>query len=280
MMADLFEDSCCLLSKEVLDNVFVRDFLKQKEIPFIDKGKRYLRHYLWEPQGGVTKIKIGYKVKGKFEGAIVYVNYSKLSYDPYVVVLDKNNAFDSLEIVADMVARALSWAFKGTDVTLNLEPWIPAKGEKIMWGRDCMKAHDMGDGIGMLSSKAQFGLENLVNVKQKKAAKKVNSTSPQKKKDTRPTKYSAKIIKGNKRRILRYLHSKIDELEEPKDIMRVVLAAIAAGVIGNIEYKVFQAEFNKKISSTSYNTYIREKKYKFLNDDLFDAYYDDLLMMK
>lgn len=278
--AEMYDGIYCLRGTEVLNDVLVRDFLQKRLIPFMDKGKRYLRHYIWEPQGGVAKIKIGCKKKGKFEGAIVYINYSKLSYEPYVAILDKKHVFDSFETVANMVARALSYAYKGTGVTLGLEPWIRAEGEKIMWGRDCMMAHDMGDGIGVLSSKGHFGLETFVNKKPNTVVKIPSSASPPKKNNLKPAKYSTKILKGNKRRVMRYLHAKIDELNAPKDFMKVVLAAIAAGVIGEkVEYTVFQDEFHKDISKTQYNHYIRNRKNKFLGDDLFNSYYQELLNM-
>ena len=74
IMADLFEESCCLLGKEVLDNVFARDFLKQKEIPYTDRGKLYEREHVWKFKGSVAKIQIGVKGEYGIVGALVYIN--------------------------------------------------------------------------------------------------------------------------------------------------------------------------------------------------------------
>ena len=167
-MADLFEGEWCLSDKEVLDGIFERDFLNKKEIAFIYGGKRYLRHYLWEPQGGVTRIKIGYKVKSKFVGAIVYVNYSRQRYDPYVVIIDRDRAFDDSDMVAEMVARALSRAYNGSCTELKLEPWTQAEMENNDWGFDCMEAHAKGDGKGVSARSRTSGWKPALTVLQGK----------------------------------------------------------------------------------------------------------------
>ena len=91
MVGDIFEEH--LLGKEVLDNVFARDFLRKKEIPFTYKGKRYKRQYEWIFRGDVAKIVIGVKGEYGIVGAMVYINYSKLRYEPYVAIVDRSDVF-------------------------------------------------------------------------------------------------------------------------------------------------------------------------------------------
>lgn len=274
LMEDLFPLEVRLRGEEVLNNAFVKDFLHQKELPFVFKGKRYIRHYLWEPQGGVTKIKIGYMVKSKFVGAVVYVNFSRLRYAPYIVILDRNKAFDTIDTVACMVAKALSWASKTYETILDLKPWEPDTDENIKWGSDCLEAHGLGDGKGVLSSQPHFGLENFVNQTTSKCSKKKPPKTKRKK-----TKFAAFILKGDTKKVMRYLHEKIDALNEPKFMMKVVVAAMYVGVLdGETEFMYFQTEFNKQgaISKTSYNYYVRNRKELFLHDRMYDKYVEEL----
>ena len=254
-MADLFQPQGCLLGEEVLDNVFVRDFLQQKEIPFMDKGKRFIRHYQWEPQGGVTRIKIGYKEKSKFVGAIVLVNYSRLNYEPYVVIIDRDKAFANLDTVADMVARALSWAFKGNDIVLQLVPWqYGDDGEIVKWGYDCMLAHMLGDGKGALSSQAQFGLETCVNNRSKKHAKK-QEVSPPEKKNTKEKKTLRDVIiyKSKADALLQKISDEMQGKTEPWEIMMPTTAAIAAEAMDDPSFSQYKNSFPEvKFSSTSF----------------------------
>ena len=128
MVGDIFDEHCCLLGKEVLDNVFARDFLRMKEIPFTYKGKRYKRQYEWIFRGDVAKIVIGVKREYGIVGAMVYINYSKLRYEPYVAIVDCSDVFESIDVVANMVEGALNWVYKDSGITLCLEPWILAEG--------------------------------------------------------------------------------------------------------------------------------------------------------
>ena len=118
MIGDIFEEHCCLLGKEVLDNVFARDFLKIKKIPFFDKGKHYKRQYEWVFRGDVVKLLIGVQGEYSIVGAMVYINYSKLRYEPYVAIVDRSDVFGSIDVVADMVEGALNWVYKDSGITL------------------------------------------------------------------------------------------------------------------------------------------------------------------
>lgn len=159
MVGDIFDEHCCLLGKEVLDNVFARDFLKMKEIPFIYKGKRYKRQYEWVFRGDVAKIIIGVKGEYGIVGAMVYINYSKLRYEPYVAIVDRSDVFENVDVVADMVTRAMNWVYKDAGITLYLEPWIPAEGEVIQWGRDCNEAHNLAAIQGTIRTEENWDLK-------------------------------------------------------------------------------------------------------------------------
>ena len=254
MMADLFEDSCCLLSKVVLDNVFVRDFLKQKEIPFIDKGKRYSREHQWIFKGDVAKMHIGVKGDCGIDGAIVYINYSKLRYEPYVAIVDNSGVFESIDVVADMVARSLNWVYKGSGITLNLEPWIPDKGEVIQWGRDCNEAHNLAMMNSSIMIEEDWDLETSVKNIIKKHKKK-KGISPPKKENADEKKTLRDVItdKSKADAILQKISDEMKGKTEPWEIMMPTTAAIAAEVMDDPSYMKYKNSFPEvKFSSTSY----------------------------
>ena len=253
MMADLFEDSFCLIGKEVLDNVFVRDFLKQKEIPFTDKGMRYSREHVWKFGGDVAKIKIGIKGKCGIVGAIVYINYSKLRYEPYVAIVDNSGVFESIDVVADMVARSLNWVYKGSGITLSLVPWIPAEGEVIQWGRDCNEAHNLAMVNGPVNIEEDWDLETSVKTIIKKHDNKKGVSPP--KKESADEKKTLRDVIIDKSKADAFLQKISDEMKgktEPWEIMMPTTAAIAAEVMDEPSYMRYKNSFPEvKFSSTS-----------------------------
>lgn len=254
MMADLFEDSCCLLSKEVLDNVFIRDFLKLKEIPFTDKGKRYSRKHEWIFRGDIAKIQIGVKGKYGIVGAMAYINYSRLRYEPYVAIVDNSGVFESIDVVADMVARSLNWVYKGSGITLKLEPWIPAKGEVIQWGRDCNEAHNLAMLNSSIIIDEDLELETCVEHIIKKHTKK-KSVSPTKKESADEKKSLRDVIidKSKADAILQKISDEMKGKTEPWEIMMPTTAAIAAEVMDDPSYMKYKNSFPEvKFSSTSF----------------------------
>ena len=273
MMADLFEDSCCLLSKEVLDNVFIRDFLKLKEIPFTDNGKRYSRKHEWIFRGDIAKIQIGVKGKYGIVGAMAYINYSRLRYEPYVAIVDNSGVFESIDVVADMVARSLNWVYKGSGITLKLEPWIPAEGEVIQWGRDCNEAHNLAMLNSSIIIDEDCELETCVDHIIKKHTKK-KSVSPTKKENTNE---SDKTIRAAivDQTIADAIILKIDNCvvgkTEPKDEMMPITAAYAAKVMRLPKWTELKNSYpNFKLSETSFYRLRQPDCLSYINDTTFD----------
>ena len=255
MMADIFEDSFCLIGKEVLDNVFVRDFLKQKEIPFTDKGMRYSREHVWKFGGDVAKIKIGIKGKYGIVGAIVYINYSKLRYEPYVAIVDNSGLFESIDVVADMVARSLNWVYKGSGITLSLVPWIPAEGEVIQWGRDCNEAHNLAMVNGPVNIEEDWDLETSVKTIIKKHKNK-KGVSPPKKENTKTSEKtirSAIVDQTKADAFMQKINNCLIGKTEPMDEMMPFTAAYAAKVMRRPEWTELKNSYPElKLSETSF----------------------------
>lgn len=255
MMADLFEEHCCLLGKEVLDNVFVRDFLKMKEIPFIDKGKQYQRQHDWIFRGDVAKIQIGVEGKYGIVGASAYINYSELRYEPYVAIEDDTNVFKSIDVVADMVARSLNWVYKDSGITLYLEPWIIADGEAIHWLKDCCEAHDKAKLVDNFDANAKWDLKTVVNRLINKHKKKLGVSPPKMENTNKSFKtIRAAIVDQTKADvIMRKIENCMLGKTDPEDYMMPITAAIAVGKMNEFSLSVFRRSFpGLNISSTSF----------------------------
>ena len=254
IMADLFEESCCLLGKEVLDNVFARDFLKQKEIPYTDRGKLYEREHVWKFKGSVAKIQIGVKGEYGIVGALVYINYSKLRYEPYVAIVDNSDVFASFDVVADMVARALNWVYKGSNMMLYLEPWIPAEGEVIQWERDCNEAHNLAMMNGTLHIDESWDLGTCVSALIKKHTKN-KGVSPPKMEDINEKKTLRDVIidKSKADALLQKISDEMKGKTEPFEIMMPITAAIAAEAMDDPSFSQYKNNFPEvKFSSSSF----------------------------
>lgn len=230
MVGDIFEEHCCLLGKEVLDNVFARDFLRKKEIPFTYKGKRYKRQYEWVFRGDVVKLLIGVQGEYGIVGAMVYINYSKLRYEPYVAIVDRSDVFGSIDVVADMVEGALNWVYKDSGITLCLEPWIPAEGEVIQWGRDCNEAHNLAMLNGKMHIDENWDLETCVKRIIKKHTNK-RGVSPPKVENTKKKKFvSALYDKKKLEKVVALINELMEGAIETQDKIMPFRAAIVAGI--------------------------------------------------
>ena len=272
MVGDIFEEHCCLLGKEVLDNVFARDFLRKKEIPFTYKGKRYKRQYEWLFRGDVVKLLIGVQGEYGIVGAMVYINYSKLRYEPYVAIVDRSDVFGSIDVVADMVEGALNWVYKDSGITLCLEPWIPAEGEVIQWGRDCNEAHNLAMLNGKMHIDENWDLETCIKRIINTHTKKRGVSPP--KKNTKEIKTLRDVItdKTKADAILQKISDEMKGKTEPWDIMMPTTAAIAAEVMDDPTFLQYKNSFPEvQFSSTSYyrlknpdcKVYINKLKNKF-----------------
>ena len=273
MVGDIFDEHCCLLGKEVLDNVFARDFLRMKEIPFTYKGKRYKRQYEWIFRGDVAKIVIGVKGEYGIVGAMVYINYSKLRYEPYVAIVDRSDVFGSIDVVADMVEGALNWVYKDSGITLCLEPWIPADGEVIQWGRDCNEAHNLAAIHGTIRTEENWDLKTCVKRIIKKHTKKRGASPPQKKNTNKSerTLRSAIIDQTKADLILQKIANCVMGKTEPMDLMMPVTAAYAAKVMRHptwTELRNSHPEFN--LSETSFYRLIDPECLTYRYNDAFD----------
>ena len=82
--------------------------------------------------------------------------------------------------------------------------------------------------------------------------------------------------------ILQILHRMLDKKDKPKTIMRIIVAAIDAGIIEKPEYVCFIQEFKKEriISFSTFKYYTGKKKRPLMNDEVYKEYLDKFLRLK
>jgi hypothetical protein len=173
--------------------------------------------------------------------------------------------------VADMVEGALNWVYKDSGITLCLEPWIPAEGEVIQWGRDCNEAHNLAAIQGTVCTEENWDLETCVKRIIKKHTKKKGVSPPQKKSTNKSerTLRSAIIDQTKADLILQKIANCVMGKTEPMDLMMPVTAAYAAKVMRRptwSELRNSHPEFN--LSETSF--------YRLIDPDCLTYYQNDV----
>ena len=254
MVGDIFDNVYSLLDREVLDNVFVRDSRRVKEIPFVYNGVRYKRQYEWVFRGDVAKILIGEKRKCGIVGAMVYINYSRLRYEPYVAIVNHSDVFESIDVVAEMVARALTWVYEGHGIALYLEPWISKEEEPVQWGRDCNEAHTLAATKGTLQVDEEWDLKTCVNQIIKTHTKKLDVSPPKKENAKEKNFVSALNDKKKLEKVKALINELMEGATETRDIIRPFCAAIVSGVMRRATWAEVKESFNleEKLRSSYY----------------------------
>ena len=246
----LFETECCLLDKEVLDNVFIRDLLGMKVIPFVDKGKHYQRQHQWQFNGDVVAIRVGEEKNYGIVGATIYFDYSRRLHEPYVAIDDDSGVFESIDVVKDMVERAFKWIYKDTEAAVYLEPW----DEKIHWYKDCCEAHSHAKLTENIVADEDWDvnayLKNVV-----KKHKKKNGVSPPKKENTKRKKSLRDLITDQSKAdvIMQKIYDDMKGKTEPYELMMTITATIAALLMDPPSLGQYKASCpDVEISSTSF----------------------------
>ena len=86
------------------------------------------------------------------------------------------------------------------------------------------------------------------------------------------------IMVKEKGMVISKLHSMIDELKHPIDMMRAVRAMKKLGILGRVTYKAFVKEFNKEnlIKKSAYNGYMDLIASKYVDDELYNHIMNEL----
>ncbi len=260
-MPDLFGNVVPIDGTDVLKPVIINDFLKRKELTFINprNGKTYHRHYAIMPQGGVAVIDVGEYVDGNFMYATVGINLSRNQYQPYIVIGCHHKEFSDINLIASMVTQSFNWALTGTNITVKLE----ACHKPIAWGKDILHSYMKGMDNRMFNPMNVFGYEML--------EEKFMSMGKRKTRPRNSHEILDFLTAGSEDVLLAWLHSMVDNKTHPKDMMRPVRALIELKRTYKISYDAFINEFDKvgMISRTTYNDYVNLAKEPYFDDEKY-----------
>ena len=260
-MPDLFGNVVPVDGTDALKPVIINDFLKRKELTFINprNGKTYHRHYAIMPQGGVAVIDVGKYVDGNFVYATVGINLSGNQYQPYIVIGCHHKEFSDTNLIANMVTQSLNWALAGTNTTVKLE----ACHKPIAWEKDILHSYMKGMDKRMFNPMNGFGYEML--------EEKFMSMGKRKTRPRNSHEILDFLIAGSEDVLLAWLHSMVDNKTHPKDMMRPVRALIELKRTYKISYDAFINEFDKvgMISRTTYNDYVNLAKDPYFDDEKY-----------
>ncbi len=241
-------------------NAIMDDYHEKVAFQFIhpkDNGKKYSRHYERPAYSGLAELRVG-RFRTANDYAVVIINIATETYEPYLVLEDYKPAFSNADILAEIVARAFDWVLRGKMLKLVLEPWEPAKDEKIYWIKDCRETYRICRKAQGDDAMQCFGFEQLKKSRSKKLA----------------TGMKEYIKEGLEDKVDCWIRKEIKGMTEPIDMMRPMRAFMEFEMFKKKPpFKVFTAHYHKEgmIEISSYNGYMYTKNNKY-NEDLA---YDD-----
>ena len=235
-MPDLFGNVVAVDGTDALKPVIVNDFLKRKELTFINprNGKNYHRHYAIMPQGGVAVIDVGKYVDGNFVYATVGINLSGNQYQPYIVIGCHHKEFSDTNLIANMVTQSLNWALAGTNTTVKLE----ACHKPIAWEKDILHSYMKGMDNRMFNPMNVFGYEML-----EERFEEIGKSKGRPRKSINIDDY---LPKAMRQKIKDWLHEETDQYQYPIDMMRAIRVLFELEIIKRPTYEAFVRAFDKE----------------------------------
>lgn len=247
-MPDLFGNVVAVDGTDALKPVIVNDFLKRKELTFINprNGKNYHRHYAIMPQGGVAVIDVGEYVDGNFMYATVGINLSRNQYQPYIVIGCHHKEFSDINLIANMVTQSLNWALAGTNTTVKLETCH----KPIAWEMDILHSYMKGMDNRIFNPMNGFGYEML-----EERFEAIGKSKGRLRKSINIVDY---LPKAMRQEIKDWLHEETDQYQYPNDMMRAIRVLFELEIIKRPTYEAFVREFDKEqqIAPSTYNSYM------------------------
>ena len=244
----------------------IDDYNEDKPFQFVHpkiEGKTYSRHYQHPVRNGYAWLRVG-EFKTTDDYAEVIININSIGHDPYVVLIDSAEYFNSYKELADIVTRAFNWALASHNLGLEMEPWNPSEDEKVFWIKDCHETYRVCDVVCDESGLLDFGFEKLLKQGRKRKSDDLTKC----------------IKKGFEEMVLSWLHSMIDDTRDIPNFMRPMRAVAELQLFTSIPPLLgFYEEFNKKgmVQKTAYYEYINWRNDKCDDDE---AYNDILNLAK
>ena len=221
-------------------------------------SKKYERRHVLPACYGFASLTVGrYQTNNDF--ASVMINLASQNYPPYMVVMNYKKAFPNPNVLTSMMANALNSKMDNTEVTF--EPWVPAEGEKVCWGADCIGTFAVCNKASTDVEKKTFGYEQ---VKKKLAKRKTDD-------------FREYICHKDKDLVIRLIREAVKNLKGSKDIARVIRFLQDKKVITRPTFLAFISEFKElegKISVSRFNYYTNPVNSPYDNDPQYDGLYE------
>lgn len=249
-----------------LCEAILKDFRGEEVFEFVHpkiEGQKYTRHYIRPARYGYAALRVG-QFKTGDDYAEVYINLESKKYDPYVVLLNPSPAFNSHNLLADIVARAFNWVLADKKLRIVMEKWVPTMEETMGWILDCIETSRNSEKGYDVDDLKDFGFEKLLKQGRKRKCDDLTKC----------------IKKGCEEKVLSWLHSMIDDTRDIPNFMRPMRAVAELQLFTSIPpLVVFYEEFNKKgmVKKTAYYEYLNWRNDKCDDDE---AYNDILNMAK
>ena len=247
---------------EVLCEAILKDFRLEEVFKFVhpkDDGKVYARHYIRPARYGYAALRVGQFRTGE-DFAEVYINLESNKYEPYVVLLNPSPAFMSHELLAEIVARAFNWVLAEKKLRIEMERWVPEKGEETDWILDCIETSRNSEKGYNVDDLKDFGFEKLLKKRRKR----------------KTGDFRSYIKPEYVEKVMEWLHNEIDGTKDVRVFMRAMRAIARLDLFTERPpMKCFFEEFHKDglIEISAYNQYMNTDNDKCQKDR---AYYDVL----
>lgn len=239
---------------DALSKALVDDCNQESELTLVHPkvaSKKYERRHVLPACYGFASLTVGrYQTNNDF--ASVMINLASQNYPPYMVVMNYKKAFPNPNVLTSMMANALNSKMDNTEVTF--EPWVPAEGEKVCWGADCIGTFAVCNKASTDVEKKTFGYEQ---VKKKQAKRKLSD-------------FGSCIKEGLEDKVDHWIRKEIKGMTEPIDMMRPMRAFMELKMFKKKPpFEVFTAHYHKEgmIGISSYNGYMYTKNNKYSEDD-------------
>ena len=210
---------------ELIEEAMEKDLLKAAPIRLAhpkDSDREYMRRYILCPANGNALLVVG-EMRNKMDFSYVFVTLHSLKYkEPYVVIERYAHIFRNPDTLAEIVARAFTWALRDIGVEVVLEPW-DTEGKVVTYLKDFWESYN----LELYKNEGKFlvkmGYEDALEQQQKK--------KEAKEKGKKSDDIMDYIQVPNKEAIIEFLRQAIKGMKNPKEIARPVRLLC--------EYKVF-----------------------------------------
>lgn len=252
---------------ELIEEAMEKDLLKAAPIRLAhpkDSDREYMRRYILCPANGNALLVVG-EMRNKMDFSYVFVTLHSLKYkEPYVVIERYAHIFRNPDTLAEIVARAFTWALRDIGVEVVLEPW-DTEGKVVTYLKDFWESYN----LELYKNEGKFlvkmGYEDALEQQQKKKEAKEKG----KKSDNILDYFSAKV--RNKEALLEWIDEQVIDKDSPIDMMRSVRLLLKKELLKDITIKAFNKCYHKegKISRSSFDYYTNLQNPCYINDPIY-----------